>query len=117
MPKNAVKLPVFALLRGKKHAVQLRGLHDWFVFGMIQADVHQKPLPRGGARFALNPFHFKEVVCMFAKLYVRLQSARAELDEKALLIALFVIAAIVGLSPLGQAIAAKFQQLASTLGS
>jgi Flp pilus assembly pilin Flp len=53
---------------------------------------------------------------MFVKLYVRLQSARAELDEKALLIALFVIAAIVGLSPLGQAIAAKFQQLASTLG-
>ncbi len=53
---------------------------------------------------------------MLAKLYVRLQSVRAELDEKALLIALFVIAAIVGLSPLGQAIAAKFQQLAAQLG-
>jgi len=53
---------------------------------------------------------------MLTKLYVKLQARRAELDEKALLIALFVIAAIVGLSPLGQAIAAKFSQLASQLG-
>jgi len=57
---------------------------------------------------------------MFTKLYVKLMSQlmsrRAELDEKAMLIALFVLAAIVGLSPLGQAIANKFQQLAATLG-
>lgn len=53
---------------------------------------------------------------MFLKLYIRLQSVRAELDEKAMLIALFVLAAIVGLSPLGHAIANKFQQLAATLG-
>lgn len=53
---------------------------------------------------------------MLTKLYVRLQSVRAELDEKALLIALFVIAAVVGLSPLGQAVAAKFQQMAAQLG-
>jgi hypothetical protein len=48
-------------------------------------------------------------------LYMRAISARAELDEKALLIALFVLAAIVGLSPLGQAIANKFSQMASAL--
>ncbi|MFZ5888327.1 MAG: hypothetical protein ACOYYF_12765 [Chloroflexota bacterium] len=54
---------------------------------------------------------------MFTKLYVKLMSRRAELDEKAMLIALFVLAAIVGLSPLGQAIANKFQQLAATLGA
>ncbi len=53
---------------------------------------------------------------MLTKLYVKLMSRRAELDEKALLIALFVIAAVVGLSPLGQAIAAKFQQMAAQLG-
>ncbi len=49
-------------------------------------------------------------------LYLRLVSRKAELDEKALLIALFVIAAIVGLSPLGTAIANKFTQMASILG-
>jgi hypothetical protein len=91
-------------------------LRERAIFGIMQADVHQKPLKRGWCCFALNPFHFKEVVCMFAKLYVKLMSRRAELDEKALLIALFVIAAIVGLSPLGQAIAAKFQQMAGLLG-
>ncbi|WP_322806657.1 hypothetical protein [Thermanaerothrix sp.] len=48
---------------------------------------------------------------------LRLMNRRAELDEKALLIALFVLAAVVGLSPLGQRIAAKFQQMASQLGS
>lgn len=48
--------------------------------------------------------------------YLRLRNRTAELDEKALLIALFVIAAIVGLSPLGQAIAAKFKQMAAQLG-
>lgn len=50
-------------------------------------------------------------------VYLRLMNRRAELDEKALLIALFVLAAVVGLSPLGQRIAAKFQQMASQLGS
>jgi hypothetical protein len=49
-------------------------------------------------------------------MYLRLMNRRAELDEKALLIALFVLAAVVGLSPLGQRIAAKFQQMASQLG-
>ncbi|MDT8896638.1 hypothetical protein QYE77_08300 [Thermanaerothrix sp. 4228-RoL] len=50
-------------------------------------------------------------------MYLRLRNRTAELDEKALLIALFVLAAVVGLSPLGQAIAAKFQQMAAQLGS
>jgi len=50
-------------------------------------------------------------------MYLRLMNRRAELDEKALLIALFVLAAVVGLSPLGQRIAAKFQQMATQLGS
>ncbi|MGB9801099.1 MAG: hypothetical protein ACPLUL_13495 [Thermanaerothrix sp.] len=50
-------------------------------------------------------------------MYLRLRNRRAELDEKALLIALFVLAAVIGLSPLGQAIAAKFQQMAAQLGS
>lgn len=53
---------------------------------------------------------------MLSKLYTRLFSIRAELDEKAMLIALFVLAAVVGLSPLGQAIARKFQQLVAALG-
>jgi len=50
-------------------------------------------------------------------VYLRLMNRRAELDEKALLIALFVLAAVVGLSPLGQRVAAKFQQMATQLGS
>lgn len=53
----------------------------------------------------------KVVSCVMS----RVLSRQAELDEKALLIALFVIAAIVGLSPLGRAIAAKFQQMADSL--
>ncbi len=53
---------------------------------------------------------------MLTKLYVKLLSRRAELDKKALLIALFVLAAVVGLTPLGQRIAAKFQQMAAQLG-
>jgi hypothetical protein len=48
-------------------------------------------------------------------LYMRLVSARAELDEKALLIAIFVLVAVLGLSPLGQAVANKFSQMASAL--
>jgi len=47
---------------------------------------------------------------------LRLRNDVGELDEKALLIALFVIAAIVGLSPLGSAIAKKFQQMATSIG-
>jgi Flp pilus assembly pilin Flp len=39
----------------------------------------------------------------------------AELDEKALLIALFVIAAIVGLSPLGQKVAQTFQNVTAAI--
>ena len=39
----------------------------------------------------------------------------AELDEKALLIALFVIAAIVGLSPLGAKIAHTFQDVTAAI--
>jgi Flp pilus assembly pilin Flp len=39
----------------------------------------------------------------------------AELDEKALLIALFVIAAIVGLSPLGAKVAQTFQKVATAI--
>ncbi len=54
---------------------------------------------------------------LFYRLMYRLMARRAELDEKALLIALFVIAAIVGLSPLGQAVANKFNQMAGALGN
>ncbi len=50
-------------------------------------------------------------------MYSRITARRAELDEKALLIALFVLAAVVGLSPLGQAIANKFTQMAASLGN
>jgi Flp pilus assembly pilin Flp len=39
----------------------------------------------------------------------------AELDEKALLIALFVIAAIVGLSPLGAKVAHTFQSVTAAI--
>jgi Flp pilus assembly pilin Flp len=39
----------------------------------------------------------------------------AELDEKALLIALFVIAAIIGLSPLGTKVAQTFQNVAAAI--
>ncbi len=39
----------------------------------------------------------------------------AELDEKALLIALFVIAAIVGFSPLGAKVAQTFQDVAAAI--
>ncbi len=39
----------------------------------------------------------------------------AELDEKALLIALFVIAALVGLSPLGTKVAQTFQSVTAAI--
>jgi hypothetical protein len=42
-------------------------------------------------------------------------SRRAELDEKALLIALFVIAAIAGLTTLATAVSARFTNLAGRL--
>jgi hypothetical protein len=58
---------------------------------------------------------FQSVLDQITLAYLRLTARRAELDEKALLIALFVIAAIVGLSPLGQRVAAKFQQMAAQL--
>jgi Flp pilus assembly pilin Flp len=44
-----------------------------------------------------------------------LSDTSAELDEKALLIALFVIAAIVGLSPLGAKVAQTFQEVAAAI--
>ena len=43
------------------------------------------------------------------------QDTSAELDEKALLIALFVIAAIVTLSPLGAKVAQTFQKVTAAL--
>ncbi len=49
---------------------------------------------------------------MFARL---LKDTSAELDEKALLIALFVIAAIVGLSPLGAKVAQTFRSVAAAI--
>ena len=49
------------------------------------------------------------------RLYQFLMDKRAELDEKSLLIALFVLAAVVGLSPLGSKVAQTFQSLASQL--
>jgi len=39
----------------------------------------------------------------------------AELDEKALLIALFVVAAIIGLSPLGTKVAQTFQNVTAAI--
>ncbi|RCK72754.1 MAG: hypothetical protein ANABAC_1288 [Anaerolineae bacterium] len=44
-----------------------------------------------------------------------LKDKKAELDEKALLIALFVLAAVVSLSPLGQKIAQTFSSISSQL--
>jgi Flp pilus assembly pilin Flp len=49
---------------------------------------------------------------MLKKLF---HDTSAELDEKALLIALFVIAAIVGLSPLGAKVAQTFQDVAAAI--
>ncbi len=43
------------------------------------------------------------------------RDTNAELDEKALLIALFVIIAIVGLSPLGQKVSDTFKSVASAI--
>lgn len=49
---------------------------------------------------------------MLVKLF---QDTSAELDEKALLIALFVVAAIVGLSPLGAKVAETFQNVTAAI--
>jgi Flp pilus assembly pilin Flp len=49
---------------------------------------------------------------MIKRLFI---DTSAELDEKALLIALFVIAAIVGLSPLGAKVAQIFQRVAAAI--
>jgi Flp pilus assembly pilin Flp len=48
-------------------------------------------------------------------LYRLFHDNTAELDEKALLIALFVIAAIIGLSPLGAKVSDTFQSVASAI--
>jgi hypothetical protein len=44
-----------------------------------------------------------------------IKDTSAELDEKALLIALFVIAAIVGLSPLGSKVAETFADVTAAI--
>lgn len=49
---------------------------------------------------------------MLKRIY---KDTSAELDEKALLIALFVIAAIIGLSPLGAKVAQTFQDVAAAI--
>jgi hypothetical protein len=49
---------------------------------------------------------------MIKQLYL---DTTAELDEKALLIALFVIAAIVTLSPLGAKVAQTFQRVTAAI--
>ena len=52
---------------------------------------------------------------MLTRLYGFLLDKKAELDEKSLLIALFVLAAVVGLTPLGQKIAQTFSSLTAQL--
>ena len=54
----------------------------------------------------------EEQVQMIKRLFT---DTSAELDEKALLIALFVIAAIVGLSPLGAKVAQTFQDVTAAI--
>ncbi len=49
---------------------------------------------------------------MFQRFFL---DTSAELDEKALLIALFVIAALVGLSPLGTKVAQTFQSVTAAI--
>ncbi len=44
-----------------------------------------------------------------------LKDTSAELDEKALLIALFVIAALIGLSPLGAKVSQVFRNVATAI--
>ncbi len=53
---------------------------------------------------------------IYRKMLKRIfKDTSAELDEKALLIALFVIAAIIGLSPLGAKVAQTFQDVAAAI--
>jgi len=49
------------------------------------------------------------------KLIRFFKDCKAELDEKALLIALFVLAAVVSLTPLGQRVAQTFSSISSQL--
>jgi len=49
---------------------------------------------------------------MIKRLYL---DTSAELDEKALLIALFVVAAIVGLSPLGTKVSQTFKNVTAAI--
>ena len=60
----------------------------------------------------LKPKH-KETYTSMLKHF--LSDTTAELDEKALLIALFVIAAIVGLSPLGAKVAQTFRDVTAAI--
>jgi Flp pilus assembly pilin Flp len=53
-----------------------------------------------------------EKISMIKQLF---KDNSAELDEKALLIALFVIAAIVGLSPLGAKVAQTFRNVSAAI--
>lgn len=64
-------------------------------------------------RMQLHPNLIRRIkIDMFKRLF---SDTSAELDEKALLIALFVIAAIVGLSPLGAKVAQTFQDVAAAI--
>ena len=56
--------------------------------------------------------HKEEQIQMIKRLFT---DTSAELDEKALLIALFVIAAIVGLSPLGAKVSQTFQNVTAAI--
>lgn len=52
---------------------------------------------------------------LYALLARLLKDRKAELDEKALLIALFVLAAVVSLTPLGQKVAQTFSNISTQL--
>jgi len=52
---------------------------------------------------------------LFQRFADYLEDRRGELDEKALLIAFFVLVALTGLSPLGAAVSNMFKSLASQL--
>ena len=66
----------------------------------IQDECSSKPTSKG------------ENISMIQQLF---NDNSAELDEKALLIALFVIAAIIGLSPLGAKVAQTFQDVTAAI--
>jgi hypothetical protein len=112
MPRKASKSPIFSLTSPEKDAVQL-SLQRKRDFGMIEHTNESIPFQEVPMKLVVDKM--MKLVDKLTLLYVRATSGRAELDEKALLIALFVLAAVVGLSPLGQAIANKFSQMASAL--